>query len=33
MMWLLRRFRSHLAPAIAIGVGTAACNPIPNRYG
>lgn len=32
MAWLLRWFRSHLAPAIAIGVGNAAYNPIPNRY-
>jgi L,D-peptidoglycan transpeptidase YkuD (ErfK/YbiS/YcfS/YnhG family) len=32
MVWLLRWFRSSAAPAIAIGVGTAAYNPIPNRY-
>ena len=32
MVWLLRWFRSDLAPAIAIGVGNAAYNPIPNRY-
>jgi L,D-peptidoglycan transpeptidase YkuD (ErfK/YbiS/YcfS/YnhG family) len=32
MLWLLRWFRSNLAPAIAIGVGNAAYNPIPNRY-
>ena len=32
MVWLLRWFRSNLAPAIAIGVGTAAYNPIPDRY-
>lgn len=32
MVWLLRWFRSNLAPAIAIGVGNAAYNPIPNRY-
>lgn len=32
MLWLLRWFRSSAAPAIAIGVGAAAYNPIPNRY-
>lgn len=32
MVWLLRWFRSGAAPMIAIGVGTAAYNPIPNRY-
>lgn len=32
MVWLLRWFRSSLAPAIAIGVGANAYNPIPNRY-
>jgi L,D-peptidoglycan transpeptidase YkuD (ErfK/YbiS/YcfS/YnhG family) len=32
LVWLLRWFRSNLAPAIAIGVGNAAYNPIPNRY-
>jgi L,D-peptidoglycan transpeptidase YkuD (ErfK/YbiS/YcfS/YnhG family) len=32
MLWLLRWFRSSAAPAIAIGVGSAAYNPIPNRY-
>lgn len=32
LLWLMRWFRSNLAPAIAIGVGNAAYNPIPNRY-
>ena len=32
MVWLLRWFRSSSAPIIAIGVGAAAYNPIPNRY-
>ena len=32
MVWLLRWFRSPANPIIAIGVGTNAYNPIPNRY-
>ena len=32
MLWLMRWFRSSAAPMIAVGVGTAAYNPIPNRY-
>ncbi|HST67690.1 MAG TPA: L,D-transpeptidase family protein [Mycobacteriales bacterium] len=32
MVWLLRWFRSAQSPMIAIGVGSAAYNPIPRRY-
>jgi L,D-peptidoglycan transpeptidase YkuD (ErfK/YbiS/YcfS/YnhG family) len=32
MVWILRWLRSAAAPMIAIGVGAAAYNPIPNRY-
>ena len=32
MLWLLRWFKSTKSPAIALGVGSNAYNPIPNRY-
>jgi L,D-peptidoglycan transpeptidase YkuD (ErfK/YbiS/YcfS/YnhG family) len=32
MVWLLRWFRSAQSPMIALGVGSAAYNPIPRRY-